>query len=306
MRRHLLGRMTRSQDGFVLTRDGVRLHYTDEGTGRAVVFVHGWQSAAAFWQRQADAITPGTRVICYDQRGHGRSDNSASGATVPALAHDLRELLATLDIRNAVLVGHAMGCSVIWAYLTMFGSGRVDRVAFVEPSPAILIDPLWDERTIDSTGAMLTEMQLMVLANTLADPTNRELGIRHTVVKLASPDCDDHQIEELVGWGTRVDAAFGSALLLDHARRDWRSAIEGLSLPTLLVAGRDSVVPARASRWVAQAIPGARLVLIEGGSHLLTIERSLQFNPILRDFLARASIRRGHVSAPHAIAGVPA
>jgi pimeloyl-ACP methyl ester carboxylesterase len=62
------------------------------------------------------------------------------------LARKLDELLAALDVAAAVLVGHAMGCSVIWGYLELFRSDRVERLVLVDLSPVVVIDlssPSW-------------------------------------------------------------------------------------------------------------------------------------------------------------------
>ena len=109
----------------VLTADGVHLRYIDQGAGRPVVFVHGWLSCAEHWRPVAAPIAGMARAVTYDQRGHGASDGTEHGWTVHRLARDLDELLAALAISGAVLVGHSMGCSVIWAYLELFGASRV-------------------------------------------------------------------------------------------------------------------------------------------------------------------------------------
>ena len=124
----------RSVQAEVLTADGVHLRYIDQGAGRPVVFVHGWLSCAEHWHPVAAPIAGMARAVTYDQRGHGASDGTEHGWTVHRLARDLDELLAALAISGAVLVGHSMGCSVIWAYLELFGASRVDGLVLVDQS----------------------------------------------------------------------------------------------------------------------------------------------------------------------------
>src|SRR6478736_2796759 len=140
----------------ILTADGVYLRYLDQGAGTPVVFVHGWLSCAEHWRPVAGPIAAMARAVTYDHRGHGRSDGAQRGWTVHRLARDLDELLTALGICGAVLVGHSMGCSVIWAYLELFGASRVDRLVFVDESPTLAIDPVWDQATIDRAGAMFS------------------------------------------------------------------------------------------------------------------------------------------------------
>src|SRR6516162_1255303 len=97
-------------EGFIHTDDDLRLRYAEHGAGQPVVFVHGWQGAAEQWRSAAQALADECRAVIYDQRGHGRSHDAASGWTVHRLAHDLAQLLEQLAITDGVLVGHSMGC----------------------------------------------------------------------------------------------------------------------------------------------------------------------------------------------------
>ena len=130
-------------DGFIHTDDHVSLRYTERGAGRPVVFVHGWQGAAEQWRSAAQVLAGECRTVTYDQRGHGRSHDAPCGWTVHRLAHDLAQLLERLALTDAVLVGHSMGCSVIWAYLELFGAARLERLVLVDQAPAMLVDPVW-------------------------------------------------------------------------------------------------------------------------------------------------------------------
>lgn len=279
----------RQRRGFLRLVDGTQtqLHYTDSGTGRPVVFVHGWQTAAQYWARSAPALQSTRRVITYDHRGHGRSDDALK-ATVPALAADLQQLLAALDLSSATLVGHSMGCSVIWAYLSLFGDERVDRLVFVDQSPAMLIDPSWDEPTRSRAGAMFAEQDLQAIVAGLTDPATREELIHGTVRELAGPHAEPELIDQVLTWTRRVRPDFGAALLADHVRRDWRAEIAAITRPTLVVAGRASVVPWTGGKWIAETIPRARLEIIEeaeGGTHLLTLRNPIRFARLLGDFI---------------------
>jgi pimeloyl-ACP methyl ester carboxylesterase len=276
-------------DGFVRTDDDIELRYTDEGTGRPVVFVHAWEGCAEQWAPAAMALGTVARVVTYDQRGHGRSHDAACGWTVHRLGRDLDQLLTGLGLVNAILVGHSLGCSVIWAYLELFGPGRLGGLVLVEPSPALVADPVWDQETIDAAGALFTDAELRSLCHSLADPESGERAIRRIVRATVSPNCAPDLVERIVTWNSRVDGRCAAGLLSNHAHHDWRPQIARIGLPTLVVAGRASLVPWTAARWVAGAIPGARLEIFEpheGGSHQLTLENPAKFNGLLLDFIS--------------------
>jgi len=276
-------------EGFVHTDDHVSLRYTERGGGRPVVFVHGWQGAAEQWRSAAEALACDCRTVTYDQRGHGRSHDAQSGWTIHRLAHDLAQLLEQRALTDAVLVGHSMGCSVIWAYLELFGAARLERLVLVDQSPAMVADPVWDELTIHGAGAIFTDGDLHALCHSLADPESREQVVRTIVDGMLTRNASPALTERVVAWGMRVDGSFAATLLRNHAHQDWRRQIGLIELPTLVVAGRASVVPWTAAEWMAGTIPGARLEIFEpgeGGSHLLALENPAKFNRLLSEFVA--------------------
>jgi pimeloyl-ACP methyl ester carboxylesterase len=275
-------------EGFVETDDEVKLRYTDDGSGPPVVFVHGWQSSSQVWATSAQALTGVCRVVTYDHRGHGRSGDAQSGWTVHRLARDLEQLLNDLDLSGTTLVGHSMGCSVIWAYMELFGPARASRLVFADQSPTMVSDPVWDQTTIDQAGAMFSDEQLRSLCRALPDPETRPHVIREVATDMVSPGRPD-LTDQLVTTSLRVDGDFAAALLFNHAHQDWRRQIAHIYLPTLVMAGRASVVPLSGSQWIAETIPGARLEIFEpdqGGSHLLPIENSAKLTRLLLDFIA--------------------
>jgi pimeloyl-ACP methyl ester carboxylesterase len=106
----------------VTSRDGVRLHVEIHGpaAGAAptVVLIHGWTCSIPFWAPVIRALRDDLRVVAYDLRGHGRSDQAGpGGCTVEALADDLEAVLdRTLPAgQQAVLAGHSMGGMTIMA-----------------------------------------------------------------------------------------------------------------------------------------------------------------------------------------------
>ena len=94
--------------------DGIRLRARDwGGTGQAVVLLHGLASNARIWDGVAPRLTgAGLRVVALDQRGHGASDQPASGYDFGTLVRDLDAALAALELERPVLVGHSWGANV--------------------------------------------------------------------------------------------------------------------------------------------------------------------------------------------------
>ena len=105
--------------------DGTQIFYKDWSSGRPVVFSHGWPLSADAWDNQMMFLGErGYRVIAHDRRGHGRSDQTWHGNDMDTYADDLAELIETLDLHDAVLVGHSTGGGEVARYI-----GRHGRVA---------------------------------------------------------------------------------------------------------------------------------------------------------------------------------
>ena len=94
--------------------DGVSLHARDwGGSGQAVVLLHGLASNARIWDGVASRLAgAGLRVVALDQRGHGASDQPASGYDFASVGRDLSAALAGLGIERPVLAGHSWGANV--------------------------------------------------------------------------------------------------------------------------------------------------------------------------------------------------
>lgn len=128
-----------------LTRDGVKLHYVDEGTGApAFIFVHGWCCNYTFFQPQFDHFKSSHRVVAIDLRGCGASDKPKDGYDIPTLADDVAAVSSGLGLSRPVLVGHSLG-GMIAIELAARHPLLVGAVVAVDPGP---IDPLPETRQI--------------------------------------------------------------------------------------------------------------------------------------------------------------
>ena len=101
----------------ITTREGTTIFYKDWGTGQPVVFSHGWPLNADVWDDQSFFVAShGYRAIAHDRRGHGRSSQPWEGNDMDHYADDLAVLLETLDLHDAVLVGHSTGGGEVARY----------------------------------------------------------------------------------------------------------------------------------------------------------------------------------------------
>ncbi len=124
----------------VITTDGTTIFYKDWGTGQPIVFSHGWPLSADDWDAQMlFFLSQGYRVIAHDRRGHGRSSQTAVGHDMDHYADDLAALVAHLDLKNVVHVGHSTGGGEVVRYLARHGESRVARAAIIAAVPPLMV-----------------------------------------------------------------------------------------------------------------------------------------------------------------------
>jgi haloacetate dehalogenase len=95
-----------------VTVNGIKLHYVEQGTGPAVVLLHGFPESWYAWRHQIPALAEQFRVIVPDLRGYGASQKPASGYDKKTMARDIRELMVYLGLEKAAIIGHDRGARV--------------------------------------------------------------------------------------------------------------------------------------------------------------------------------------------------
>lgn len=269
--------------------EGVTVRHVETGTGPPLVMLPGWSQTAAMFAPQIEALAERFTVIALDHRGHGESDRPSTGPHLHRLAADLHDVLRRRDLRDVRLLGHSMGCAVIWSYLELYGPGRLTALVLVDQMPCALRDPAWDDEECAVAGASLDADALFAFAFARAlrgdGPDPREGFLR----AVTSDGLGDDRLDWLAEQNRTMDRGQAADLLMDVATRDWRAQIETIRLPTLIVAGGSPNVPDRSQRWMAERIAGARYARIEGvsgGTHFPFVESPARFNREVADFLA--------------------
>jgi pimeloyl-[acyl-carrier protein] methyl ester esterase len=257
------------------------LHHEDAGAGPPVVLVHGWAMSSAVLSGEVAHLARERRAIAPDLRGHGRSSAPGRPFGLADLARDLAALLDALDLERAVVLGWSLGAQVaIAAAASAPVRGRLAGLVLVSGTPRFTEGEGWTHglpaRGVEGLAAR----------------------VRRDAPRAVARFFDGMFVEgELDAAGrARVEAARASVPAADPAallsgldvlaREDLRATLPALDLPVLLVHGeRDPVCPPGASRAMAAAIPGARLVEIPGAGHAPFLSRPGPFRDALASFL---------------------
>lgn len=257
-------------------RDGVRLHYLDEGPrdGPVVVFSNSLGTDLRLWEPILPLLPAGLRIIRYDMRGHGQSDVPPAPYAMGALVSDIEALLDHLEVKECFFVGLSIGGMIAQGLAVK----RLDLVrALVLSNTAAKIGQpsLWEDRIagVRAGGvAALTDaiMERWFSRKFLSDP---RLPYWRDMV-LATPD------EGYIGCCAAI------------AGTDFYTPTSGLRLPTLGIAGsEDSSTPPDLVRETVDLIPGSRFVLLRQAGHLPHVEQPDAYAEALTSFLHET----GHV-----------
>ncbi len=265
-------------DSFIETNDGQRLFYRDTGTGRPVLFIHGWTLSSEIWRSQTASLAGhGLRAVAYDRRGHGQSSKPDAGYDYDRLAADLAAVIDNLDLTQVILVGHSMGAGEVVRYLTRHGAGRIARVMLVAPTTPF---PL---KTPDNPEGVDGAMYDQAVAALQAD---RDAYFKAGTAAFigATPPAELRDWAMNIAVQASVPAEIGC--MRAFSATDFRPEMKAVTVPTLIVYGTaDSpMVPVNARRTHA-AIAGSRLSVYDGAPHALFLTDAERFN---RELLAFA------------------
>ena len=254
------------EERVVTASDGAELAVWIAGRGPTAVLAHGWTNAHTVWSPVARRlVAAGHRVVAYDQRGHGKSTMGREPFSVARLGYDLREILVTLDIHDAVLVGHSMGGMTI---MSLIGE---DPVAVKEHARAVVLvstaaGGLGRNPRADAALAALVGSR--GVRRLMAGP----LGPRLSRGAVGDNPRYAHLEAMRAMWAATPGGVVRDAMVAMSAM-DLRPGLAGCPVPaTVVVGSRDELTRRGLSEVIADAIPGAQYELVAGAGHMLPIE----------------------------------
>ena len=236
----------------VTTNDGIRLHYVEKGSGAPLVMIPGWSQTAAQFEAQVEGLSTSRRVIAFDMRGHGESDKPEHGYKIQRLAMDLRNAIEALGLERVSLLGHSMGCSVIWCYIDLFGEAGLERLVLVDQMPGITARNEWSEQEKQDAGAIFNGASLY---ETIAALAGKE-GVGTTkgfISSMFTEGFPEERVARVIEQNRKMPRRHAATLLLNHSAQDWRDLIPRITLPTLIVGGRVSLIDWRSQVWMKGA-----------------------------------------------------
>ncbi|MEV6738236.1 alpha/beta hydrolase [Streptomyces sp. NPDC051104] len=265
---------------------GYRRAYRLAGQGPALVLIHGIGDSSATWAELIPDLARTHTVLAPDLLGHGASDKPRADYSVAAYANGVRDLLTTLGIESATLVGHSLGGGVAMQFAYQFPE-RTERLILVSAGGVGReVNPVLRAASLPGAHLMLSALRL---------PSMRlNLGLFAHLMRLLDTDLGQDAAELLTLVDALPDATSRSAFIRTlRAVVDWRGqAVTMLDrcyltegMPTLLIWGdRDGVVPVRHAHRAHEAMPGSRLEIFEGAGHFPFHTDPARFLALVEEF----------------------
>ncbi len=282
------------RSGTALAADGTPLAFALGGPseGPALVCCNGVGVSTFFWDYVAEYFTPTHRVLVWDYRGHGASGPTPrlGELSIADVADDLARVMDAADVEKGIVLGHSMGCQVIFEFYRLFADRTRALVpilgAYGRPADTFL-DPRIGPtifKTAYAVGTRIPKLLGMGLRAWLRQPLAWQFSRRSGLVHpdLARKQDLDPYIDHMV----RLDPQVFLEYVRAAQNHDAGPLLTSIEVPTLVVAGEcDLFTPRHLSVEMAGRIPRAELLEIPRGSHAALVEQPELINLRLEKFI---------------------
>lgn len=222
----------------------ITLHYIEKGEGFPLILLHGNGSSSAYFEPQIAYFAKQYHVYAVDTRGHGNSPRGTAPFTMRQFSEDLRGFMDAQNIKKAHILGFSDGGNIAMTFALKYPE-RIEKLIL---NGANL-----------HTGGVKRHLQIPI-----------EIGYR--IAKLSatkSPQATKNC--ELLG-------------LMVNEPNLKAEQLKKLCMPTLVIVGSNDMIKASHSKKIADALPNAQLVTLNGG-HCIAKESPNEFNRVVAAFL---------------------
>jgi non-heme chloroperoxidase len=262
----------------------IDIYYKDWGAGQPVVLSHGWPLSADAWEDQMLFLAErGYRCIAHDRRGHGRSSQTWDGNEMDTYADDLAALVAALDLKDAIHVGHSTGGGEVARYIGRHGTKRVAKAVLISAVPPLML------KTEANPGGLPIAAFDQIRAGVRADRSQFFKDLTTPFYGANRPGAQVSQGLRDSFWLQGMLAGHKAALdcIKAFSETDFTADLKQFDVPTLIMHGDDDqIVPIGAAALLsAKLVKGATLKVFPGFDHGMCSTHKDEINEELLAFL---------------------
>jgi non-heme chloroperoxidase len=270
----------------ITTKDGTEIYYNDWGTGKPIVFSHGWPlSADAFEDQMFFLASHGFRCIAHDRRGHGRSSQPWQGNDMDTYADDLAELVEQLELQDAVHVGHSTGGGEVARYIGRHGTKHVSKAVLIGAVPPLML------KTEANPGGLPLSVFDGIRNGVVTDRSQFFKDLSVPFYGYNRPGAKPSEGVRDSFWLQGMRAGFPASYFCVKAfsETDMTDDLKNFDVPTLIIHGDDDqIVPIGASAHLSsKLVPDAVLKVYPGAPHGLCTTEKNKVNQDLLEFIGK-------------------
>lgn len=265
-----------------VSTNNLEVSYTDEGSRMApsIVFIHGFPLNKSMWENQTKSLEETHRVITYDIRGHGNTNDGSDAYSIELFVEDLIAFMDALDIKKTTLCGLSMG-------------GYIALNAIVKHpnrfSALILSDT---NCTADSPETITNRMRSIesLEAGTVGKYADESLRKLFTPDSFIAHKTSVELVRDMIVATSK--ASLCKTLRALAERNETCSRLNEIKVPVLVMVGSDDpITPPEAARFMHSKISGSTLRILKHAGHLSNLEDPNEFNDALKKFLASIKLK---------------
>ena len=258
------------QSGVRSGKTATGIAYDVRGVGPVVVLLTGSNLDRRMWDREMAWLSKTHTVVRYDLRAHGQSDT----ATAPfSHLRDLIDVLDELKIGKATLIGLSAG-STIALDAALDARSRVERIVLVGPAPSGYVS----KQRLPFAGDMMAALK--------ARDFKKVADVLLATSVFAAPPASQPLVRQMVTENDRMWTVPRDLMQMPKSAVD---RLESVTVPTLVLIGDKDEYQREPAELLASRIPGARLVVVPGGGHLLNLTSPKEFDAAITGFLPNAA-----------------
>ena len=260
----------------------ITINYNDQGPDDApvIIFIHGFPFNKSMWDGQRAELKENTRVIAYDIRGHGKSEEGNEDFSIDLFVNDLIGLMDALKLDKVTLCGLSMGGYIALGAITKYPE-RFDSL--------VLSDTNCIADTAEGKEKRMNAIK-NIKENGVEKYTDEMIKNLFATESFSTRQSVITRVKEMMNKTSQTSLC--KTLLALAERKETCSKLEAIKVPVLIIVGKeDKITPPAAARAMHEKIKDSRLCILNHAGHVANMENPEEFTEQLKMLLYQSKTR---------------